>query len=512
MLYDQFGRKIPGTDGGAPPPAGIMFIPDPVADREVFDASRGLTPRDVDRIMTLANGGDVEGQCQLARELPEKNHDIAHALETRCNALLGCKWHITPGDDSPEARRTAETLEKELRGAGMLHPEIGVLEGCRGLLAVLCDGLLPGFAVAETIWKPGGAGFHGWRAIEPRFLSFNKSFSLRIRVNGNMSDGVPIPPGKAVYCRMGRPGADPVRGGLIRPLAWLHCFANLNLKDLLGFIERYGMPFVTAKIDKATYDKERTLLNNLICNFGPRGGGVFSRGVELELLQAANNTGDVYFKLLEYLGDAITKVILGQTASSGDSAGLSGGDAQSKVRQDILDSDARAIEEAINRDLVLPFMAYNYQLGTPTPRFELETAEPEDTAKLAETVKTLHDAGLQADPEEIGEKMGLKLTLRPEPTAPGGVNYLEMAERSDRSDKSDKSDRSDLAVDVYGKCAAGIAELAEIQDPAEFGRRLKQLAEDPRIDVDVFAAAVQRELMAGYLEGLKHSRIRRTRE
>ena len=175
--------------------------------------------------------------------------------------------------------------------------------------------------MAETIWKPGGAGFHGWRAIEPRFLSFNKSFSLRIRVNGNMSDGVPIPPGKAVYCRMGRPGADPVRGGLIRPLAWLHCFANLNLKDLLGFIERYGMPFVTAKIDKATYDKERTLLNNLICNFGPRGGGVFSRGVELELLQAANNTGDVYFKLLEYLGDAITKVILGQTASSGDSAG-----------------------------------------------------------------------------------------------------------------------------------------------------------------------------------------------
>lgn len=419
MILDQYGRPIPERRLTAPA-SGLQIIVDPVSDRESFDVSRRLTPAEVDRIMTAANGGDVEELCRLCRELPEKNHDVAQALRTRRNALLGCKWEIMPGDDQPRAKTAAEALKTALEQTGGDYGgEIGRLESFRRLPRLLSDALLPGFAAAEIVWRPGGIGFYGFRAVEQRFITFNKSFSPRLRLRENWS-GVEFPSGKILFHTLDENGPDPVRGGLIRPLAWLHCFSNLTLKDLLSFVERYGMPFVVAKVDETTWKKEGSLLNSLIRNFGPNGGGVFSRNTELELLQAANNTGDVYFRLLEYIGDAITRVVLGQTASSGDSAGLSKGDAQSEVRQDILDADARSLEDTVNRDLFAPWTVYNYGSAVAAPRLIVQSEGSEDTAALAGTIKTLYEGGLQvADPAEISERFGLTLERRPDPAAQG---------------------------------------------------------------------------------------------
>ena len=119
------------------------------------------------------------------------------------------------------------------------------------------------------------------------------------------------------------------------------------------------MPFLIAKVDSSAFEKEKNLVKRLIRNFGTSGGGIFTKNVELQLLECKNN-GEVYFRLLEYLEAAVNKVILGQTASSGDSSGLSKGDAQSKVRQDILESDCRIIQHVINAQLLKPWTLYNY--------------------------------------------------------------------------------------------------------------------------------------------------------
>lgn len=411
MLYDQFGRLIP-EERAETPKSGMQILMQPLTDRESRDVSRGLTPRDVDRILLQANGGDVEAQCRLSRELPEKNAAVAHALRTRRNAVSGCEWHVEPGDDTPAAQAAAEALEKELDRTGAIHPVLGRVGSFSRLLRDLTDAILPGFACAEILWRPGGRGFYGFRPVEQRFFSFAKSYAPRLRTRGHLYEGEELPRGKIIYHELGDNGSDPVRGGLIRPLAWLHCFTQLNLKDLLSFIERYGMPFVRATVDQGTWDKEKVTLNDLISNFGPRGGGVFSHGVEVELLQAASTTGDVYFRLLQYMDDAITKVLLGQTASSGDSAGLSGGDAQSKVRQDILEADARALEDTVNRDLFALWTEYNCAPGTPAPLLKISTEPPEDKTALAATLTALYNAGMELDPEELSEKFSVKLRKR----------------------------------------------------------------------------------------------------
>ena len=339
MLYDPHGKPIP--EATAATPTTGSSIQWQTSDRALGDVSRALTPSKVDAILRSANAGTTAEQSSLASEIDEKSWDIFQAVQTRRLAVAGLDWEILPpaGDDTPRAKEIAEETEAMLRTPGTYSADFDTFQQC--LFFDLQSALLPGFAVVELLWGPGGDQLEGCQFIEQRHFTFAESQSPML-VTTEHPSGIALEPGKFVtHYQLARAGAR-YRGGLIRPLAWLHCFSVNGIKWLMTHIERYGMPFLVAKTSSEAYKTERQKLASLVQNFGPAGGGVFTDAVELEMLQAANTTGDVYFKLLEYAGDSITKVVLGQTASSGDSAGMSNGDAQSAVRQDILESDCHA--------------------------------------------------------------------------------------------------------------------------------------------------------------------------
>lgn len=378
-------------------------------DRPTDEVTANLTPEKVNAIMVEANSGHTERQCRLATEILEKNHDIMQALSTRRNGVLGCDWSIEPGDESIDARKAAEALETQLDKSGQADD----LDTFDDLLDDLLGALLPGFAVSEIVWRNGGE-LAGFKHIPQRAFTFRDGFTPKL-ITRSAPLGIELPRERIIFHRLRLHGPDPARGGLIRPLAWLHCFGNLHLKDLLSFIERYGMPFILIKADDASYERERSTIKRLIRNFGSNGGGLFTRNVEAELLQAANNTGEVYFRLLEYCEAAINKIVLGQTASSGDSSGLSKGDAQSKVRQDILESDCRWLERSINAQLFGPWCRYNFGGRVAAPRLSIDCTPPEDKAELATTLQALATAGFEADPEEVSKRVGIQVRRRAEP-------------------------------------------------------------------------------------------------
>jgi len=413
MLYDPQGRPIDEPEA-KPPQVGIWCSASQ-SDLGDTDASRNLTPAKVDQYMTAANSGDITDLVKLAAELEEKNPDIAHALQTRRLAVLGCPLSVTPGDKSAKAKEIAAAFELALNNAGRRAS----LDTTANLVADLLGALLPGFAASEIVWGKGGE-LLGFKHIEQRHFNYRDGKLLLIPQD--QSAGVEMPAAKLVFRRARVRSGLLCRDGLVRPLAWLHCFANLNLKDLLGFIERYGMPFLTAKVDEKSWNNDRAKIQALIRGLGPSGGGVFTRAVELELLQASNNTGDVYFKLLEYVRLAIEKLILGQTATSGPSGGLSKGDAQSAVRQDILEADCAAVADTINSQVATPWTLFNYGPGAPVPVVGFECAPPEDLQAFATIVKTLSDAGFEADEAEMSERFGLKLKRKAPPPPPPEFN------------------------------------------------------------------------------------------
>lgn len=381
MFYDQFGRKI--EEQNEQPGTGMMIIHSP-NDREETDVSRELTPAKVESIMTAANGGDTADLVRLATEIYEKNWDVRQAIDTRVNAVLGIERSFEPGDDSPAAKKIAEAFEAAMENTGS-----GELDSFNELLEDMMTALVPGFSISEIIWGDGGS-IDGFRFVPQYHFTFRNSFRPLLMTDD--SQEIEIPSSKIVLHRYRSQGGDPARGGLIRILAWLHCFQRVNVSDLLSFIERYGMPFVVARVDQKTWKTERNAMTGLIRSFGPNGGGVFGKSTELELLQAANTTGDIYFKLLEYTGAAITKVILGQTATSGDAAGWSNGSAQSQVRQDILEADCERLDGTCRERIAKPWTLWNYGDNAPAPKIVSHSEPPEDTEAYYNALKSRFDS------------------------------------------------------------------------------------------------------------------------
>lgn len=476
MLYDALGRPLPEIKP-TPPRAGIAAVPD-IFDRQERDISGGITPEDVGRIMRLANSGDIADQARLAVELPEKNPEIFHAVSTRRSSLTGCSYEVQPGDDTPAAKKAAEAFAAELENAGSGSAKLMTFAGLREHLS---GALLPGFAAAEIVWKPGG-GLAGFRALDPWHFSFRLGADEPRFLTRDQPLGIELQPAKFLLHYMLPHSSDPARGGLVRPLAWLHCFFNLNFKDLLTYIERYGMPFLLAKVDEATWQTEKNKLVRLIRDFGSAGGGVVSKSTDFEMQTSANTSGFVYFRLLEFLGLSITKVVLGQSASSGDSSGLSKGDAQSQVRQDLLAADGVKLDASIYDQLARPWTLFNFGPDVAVPLVKTMTEADEDLLQQAQIVAALNQAGLQVEAEYASKKFGMPLTRVATP-APYGQPFAAVT----RPTVGQK------------KTPGPVVELSDDELDAELKRIAKLEIGD--FDVQGLADEIEREMLTGYVTG-----------
>ena len=431
---------------------GKPMVESEASDRATDEVSYDLTPERINQIMAAANSGDVRDQVQLAAEILEKNADIIQAFNTRRDAVTGLPWHIEPGN-SEISRSAAKKLEDVFRTCG------GDTDTFEDMLHDMLGAILPGFAVSEILWLPGG-DIAGFRSIPQRHFTFREG-DTPLLITTDEPMGVELPRQRIIYHKRRFHGSDPCRGGLIRPLAWLHCFKHVAEKDLLGFVERHGMPFIAAKVDPASFDKEKSMIKRLVRNFGSSGGGVFTHNVELSLLESRSD-GAVYFQLLKYLDAAVNKVILGQTASSGDASGWSKGDAQSQVRQDILEADCRVLQRLVDTQIIKPWMQFNYGTTADLPHFVIDCAPAEDKEKIAAVVKTLHDAGFETDPQEISTLVGLKLTRKALTdtaafAAEDAQPPTELTEWLNLSDLSDPSDLSDIQFGDSSKFEETIA-------------------------------------------------------
>jgi len=462
VLYDAKGQLIPEADP-RPPRAGITALWEDGDHQHLSSAGRALTPEKVDGIMQAADSGDTPRMCALAEQIDDRSFAIGAALDTRRAAIEATPWRIEGADDSSRADDIAKSAQQMLSAT---RPENDLLTFQQMIKLELGSALLPGFAAPEIVWSAGGAE---------------------------------LPPGKFVLHWHRAKGGSPVRGGLIRAAAWMRCFEGLGFKDLVRFVERYGMPFLVAGVDEQTWKSERSVLRSIVRNFGPDGGAVLSKNTELQLLQAAGNTGDVYFRLLEYLERAAEKLILGQTGTSSE-GGWSNNGAQHMVRMDIRDSDCSQIAESVYARILVPWVRWNYGPEAPLPRMVYDIEEAKDAKAEAEVIKTLGDAGWEMEAEQIEANTGYRVTRRvtrreTPPQAPGSTlaaalqdNDRFRAQAAALADEDDATDIPDTIADAAlpqarSAAAAMFAPLqdrldaiAQIADPAEFARACAALS------------------------------------
>ena len=67
-----------------------------------------------------------------------------------------------------------------------------------------------------------------------------------------------------------------------------------------------------------------------------------------------------------------------------------------------------------------PWTDYNFGPSVASPQLVINCAAPEDSEKNANTLKTLYEAGFEADEQEVSERFGWSLVRRPHPADQAG--------------------------------------------------------------------------------------------
>jgi len=141
---------------------------------------------------------------------------------------------------------------------------------------------------------------------------------------------------------------------------------------------------------------------------------VVREGNDIELVDTnSGGEGEIFEKILRRAGREMVLAVLGQTLTSGGEEGGSYalGEVHNRIRWDLVESDAKALERTLTEQLLRPLVELNLGGEYPVPRWEFERDEPRDLQGLAGVVRTLSRAGLDIPRSWVYRKFGI-----PEPS------------------------------------------------------------------------------------------------
>jgi phage gp29-like protein len=372
--------------------------------RSIFDPhiGQGIDPPTMASVMLAAEQGMAMDYLSLAEEMEEKDLHYLGVLGTRKRAVAQLEITVEAADDSARCEADAE-LVRDWLNRDQLQME----------LFDILDAVGKGFSATEIIWDmserqwmPGAL-----KRRDPRWFQFDRIDGETLMLR---DIGPPrlLPPYKFIHHNHPAKSGLPIRSGLARPVAWAWMFKNYSMKDWVAFAEIYGMPLRIGKHRVGETEENIRLLANAVANIGSDAAAVISESMTIDFLDskgAAGANGEVFKTLAEYLDQQVSKVVLGQTATTDAIAGGHAvGKIHNEVRRDIMAADADMLQGTLNRDLVRPMVLLNN--GPPVkgrfPKIRIGLPEAADVKVLSDALDVLVPMGLTVPVKWVRDKLG----------------------------------------------------------------------------------------------------------
>ena len=464
-LYDPDGRPVQRRgltrEAGAPTLTGVRQL-----WREVSVAV-GLTPQRLAAILRTSSDGEQHQRdfLTLAEEMEEREPHYSSVLRVRKNAVSGIEPAVESATDEARDVEMADAVRMLIR-----KPEFGdMLDDC-------LDALGKGYSVVEIIWDRSGPVWqprrYKWR--DPRFFVFDRTDlqTLRLLDDENSHEGIPLDPYKWIIHRPRLKSGITMRGGLARLVALSYMAKSYAITDWLGFAEVFGMPLRLGLYGENATEEDINKLIHAVANLGTDAAAAIPDSMRIEFTEPGSRQGGdhLFERLATYLDKQISKAVLGQTMTTDDGSSRSQAEVHNEVRGDILQSDARQLENTINRDLVKPFIVLNFGPQKDYPRFMIPVKGPEDINSLVTALKELVPLGLGAEASVIRDKLGLpdpadgaELLMAPAATAPTPEDTEQATNRrgARATNRSEKDELEDLIDDAASEWEPQLRPLAD---------------------------------------------------
>jgi len=402
-LYDPHGNKIDRgrlrDEESAPSLRSI---------RQVISnsPSAGLTPQRLANILRSADRGDPYSQCELFEDMEEKDLHLSSIMGTRKRAVTGLEITVKAPDNANA---------REKKAADLVTEHLGNIPDLSEKLVDVLDAIGKGYSATEIIWA-----IHKQEAIiedlrwrEPKWFRFDQESMSELRLlDLSHIDGKILTPYKYITHIHKAKSGIPVRGGILRPCAWMYLFKNYDFKDWVTFAEIYAQPLRVGKYPTAASENEKDVLLQAVANMGTDAAAIIPDSMLIEFVEAGGKTGstDLYEKLARFCDEQMSKGVLGQTSSADAmSGGLGSGqaDLHGDVRHDLLKSDAHQLSGTLSRDLAQPLIDLNIGPVDRYPAITIIIEDPENLKELAGNTKILHDMGLAISKSWLYKKFNI---------------------------------------------------------------------------------------------------------
>jgi len=289
--------------------------------------------------------------------------------------------------------------------------------------------VMHGFSLAQTEWIAGGSNIEGFRLFAQSLFSYVNSdlpyFVGKNQYGFNEVSAVkgetkiyPSYPKWIYHTATNSRSSEPLRTGIVRPLAYLYSFRKHIRIEYLSGLEKYGYPQPFVGVDGALYDDANTDKQNLedmLQSWTYNGYSLFDKDVMEVTFPTADSGFDVnnFLSYLEWTEKQIFRIILGQdSTSSSDNSNRSTAQVHNLVRADMLASDAKAVEETVNNQIIKPLFEATFGSSTNRPRFRFRLKGLTEITEMSKAIETLDKAGYEVDSDTLSERLGFKVTKK----------------------------------------------------------------------------------------------------
>ncbi|MBR6126461.1 DUF935 family protein [bacterium] len=357
----------------------------------------------------------------IYKELLCDSHVFA-CIQSRKSGVLSLEWDINRGLDKDE---NAEEIEKLLKKLD-IHK----------LISDILDATSFGFQPLEIMWKRDKSGHvlpERVVAKPPEWFCFDDDNNLKFRTKENYY-GELLPDKKFLLVQNNPTYNNPYGERTLSRVFWNVTFKKGGMKFWVIFTEKYGMPHLIGKHPRGATKAETDSLADMLEEMVQDAIAVIPDDSSVEIKEASkSSSAEIYEKLIDKMNSEISKAILGQTLTTevGATGSYAAANTHMQVRQDIIDSDKKLVESAINQ-----LITWIYEINFPNseiPVFELYAPEDVDLT-LAQRDKILSDTGVKFTKEYFIKAYGLEeedFDIREDIIPPQVPNFKEFKEQEE---------------------------------------------------------------------------------
>ena len=432
-------------------------------------------------------GGELKNYAKLLRD------DQVHSLlEQRQDALIAAEWEVVPGGEDSRDREAADFLRGQLMALNW-----------DAITRRMHKGVLYGYSVAECIWGMDGnkITLDAVKIRKPWRFGFGKDGELKLRVNAQT---FLMPERKFWIAVWGADDDDsPYGQGLGHALWWPVYLKRNGAKFWAAYLDKFGSPSVKSKYPAGATEKEKATALEAAKAFRNESAVAVPEGFDVELIEAAKNSGGSYEEFLKYWDGAIAKIILSQTGTTQQGQYSGTAEVLNDVKSELVKADADLLCESFNDTVAAWLTEWNFP-GAKTPQVwrKVPNTRREEAQRAAD--KGAYEIGLELTDDAINRRYGEDWKRRA--AAPVSVPSDSPAFAEPGRDEPDEI--AEQLESVTNAAGTGMINMirAELdaairagEDFAAFSDRIAQLY--PVMDTAELAEALEGAVLAANLSG-----------